>query len=145
MVRGEEPLHKSNYTGPITERNMNVIEHQKLTAISSASEPGQRPYKLRYVAAFYPTGAAVAIAVGEGEVIVNPADPAVARLLDRLSRQREVALLVDGQQPEVIPHGRMARQQLQSILQRTAVHLPHCRLNWQETLNEFTRPNLAAR
>lgn len=133
-----------DYTKRMNERNMKLIEIDNLTALLIEGEPGRRPYKVRYHAGFYPSGTAVSIAVGEAETIFNPTDPAVARALDRLSRQRDVLLVISGQR-ETIGHGRMARTHLQNILQRHARHLPNCRLDWAATLAEFTRPNLAAR
>lgn len=106
------------------------------TVIKLESIPNGR-IKLRYHAGFYPTGAAVAVQLGDQEVIVNPADTAVAAMLDRLSRQREVAILDGNGRVTTIAHGRMARQQLQQILDRTAAHLPTCRLDWQQTLADF--------
>lgn len=123
---------------------MNLIESESLTAFTAADSPGQRPYRVRYTAGFYPTGTAVSLTIGSTEIVVNPADPDVYRMLDRLSRQQEIVVFVAGR-PETISHGRMARQQLQQILRRTAAHLPQCRLDWQATLNEFTRLGLVAR
>ncbi len=140
------PFTRPDYTGTMNERKIELIKIDKQTVLWITGQPEAWPLKVRYTAGFYPTGTAVSIAVGEVETIFNPTDPAVHSMLDRLSRQRTIDIIIDGQREVItVNHGRMTRQQLQSILQRAAVHLPHCRLNWQETLNEFTRPNLVAR
>ena len=145
MVGSEVSLAYPNYNGRIYERNMKLIELDKLTALSFDEAPDERPYKVRYQAGFYPTGAALAVTMGGVESIFNLADPTVYEMLDRLSRQRDITLLAAGHQPEIVKHGRMIRQQLQTILRKASTHLPVCRLDWQATLSEFTRPNLVAR
>lgn len=107
------------------------------TLITGSMPVSDGRIKISYHAGFYPSGAAVTVRVGVWETIVNPADTAVYTMLDRLSRQREVDVIGGDGQRVTIAHGRMARQQLQAILQRTAVHLPGCRLDWQKTLADF--------
>lgn len=141
--RGVEPLACSNYTGRMNESKIELIEINKLTALRITGQPTW-PLKVRYTAGFYPTGTAVSVAVGQVESIFNPADPAVNAMLDRLSRQRTIDIIINDQH-ETIAHSRMICTQLQNILQRHARHTRTCRLDWAATLTEFTRPNLAAR
>jgi len=115
---------------------MELVNENGRTAVKLESIPDNR-LKLTYHAGFYPAGAAVAVQVAGQEVILNPADPAVLSMLDRLSRQREVAILDGDGRVTTIAHGRMARQQLRRILERAAAHLPGCRLDWQQTLADF--------
>lgn len=142
--QGEEPFAYLDYTGRMNERKIELIKIDKQTTLRITGQPEAWPLKVRYTAGFYPSGAAVSIAVGQVESIFNPTDPTVHAMLDQLSRQHAIAVIINGQS-EVITHGRMTRTQLQNILQRHAQHLPNCRLDWAATLAEFTRPNLAAR
>ena len=142
--RGVEPLAYLDYTGRMNERKIELFETDKKTTLRITVDPQSWPLKVRYTAGFYPTGTAVSIAVGQVESIFNPTDPAIAQMLDWLSRQRAIDVVINGQR-ETVAHGRMTRTQLQNILQRHARHLPTCRLDWAATLAEFTRPNLAAR